>query len=64
MVKQPTRKKDTHVYIYWGLQFSTLRKPEHKSDEGIFGALMHSFLMWMPQFAQAPFGEVIPVRAA
>jgi len=57
MVKQPTRKKDINVYIYWGLHFSTLRRPEQRSDEGIFGALMHSFLMWMTKVS----GSVDPV---
>jgi hypothetical protein len=42
----PSRDKDANVYIFWGLHFSTLRKPTVKSDEAIFRALMHSFLMW------------------
>jgi hypothetical protein len=47
MVKQRTRTKDTDVYILWGLHFSSVQRPQQKSDEGIFGALLHSFLMWM-----------------
>jgi hypothetical protein len=47
MVKQRTRTKDTDVYILWGLHFSSVQRPDQKSDEGIFGALLHSFLMWM-----------------
>ena len=53
MVKLPARKKDTHVYILWGLHFSSLRKPEERSDDGIFGALMHSFLMWMQKVSNS-----------
>ena len=47
MVKLQTRDKDANVYIFWGLHFSTLKKPTEKSDDRIFGALLHSFLMWM-----------------
>jgi hypothetical protein len=47
MVNLPTRKKDANVYIFWGLHFSTLTKPREKSDARIFGALLHSFLMWV-----------------
>jgi hypothetical protein len=47
MVKLPTRKKDINVYIFWGLHFSSLKKPVKKSDDRVFGGLLHSFLMWM-----------------
>jgi hypothetical protein len=47
MTKLQTRKKDAHVYIMWGLHFSTIRKPPKRSDDAILGALLHSFLMWM-----------------
>jgi hypothetical protein len=53
MVKQTTRKKDVNVYILWGLHFSSLQKPEARSDEGIFGALMHSFIMWMQKISNS-----------
>jgi len=47
MTKLQTRKKDAHVYIMWGLHFSTIRKPLERSDDAILGALLHSFLMWL-----------------
>lgn len=47
MTKLSTRSKDDDVYILWGLHFSTLRRPTQRSDNAIFGALLHSFLMWL-----------------
>jgi len=47
MTKLSTRSKDDDVYILWGLHFSTLRRPTERSDNAIFGALLHSFLMWL-----------------
>jgi hypothetical protein len=58
MLQQPTRKKDSNVYILWGLHFSSLQKPEQQSDDGIFGALMHSFLMWMQKISTSDDPEV------
>jgi hypothetical protein len=37
-----------------GLHFSSLQKPEARSDEGIFGALMHSFTLSSAMACRSP----------
>jgi hypothetical protein len=40
-------KQYRDVYIFWGLHFSTLPKPDRKSDEKLFAALIHAYVMWL-----------------
>jgi hypothetical protein len=50
--------KYEHVYMLWGLHFATLKRPEKKSDQKVFNALVDSFLGWNRKFLENPDPEI------
>ena len=51
-------KQFRDVYIFWGLHFSTLTKPDRKSDERLFAALLHAYVMWLRRARTAMEADV------
>lgn len=58
MNKFGTSKEDQDIYIFWGLHFSTLKKPSEVSDQIIFNELLSSFLRWMKKYNTTKIEEV------
>lgn len=58
MLRSITNKKYRHVYIMWGLHFSSLPRPVKKSDDRIIHGLLANYSMWVEKFATTKESEV------
>jgi hypothetical protein len=58
MNKSIRNKQCRDVYIYWGLQFSSMPKPAHKSLDKVFAALVDAGRIWVRRTAVAPNPEI------
>ena len=56
--KTVTGGKYEDTYIYWGLHFSSLRKPELKSDERLLELLVMECSLWMKKIVTTIDPEV------
>lgn len=46
------------IYLYWGLHFSTLKRPSQKSDHKIFNAMLAAFLGWLRHYKNTKRDEI------
>ena len=58
MTKSIRDKQYRDVYIYWGLPFSSMHKPVHKSQDKVFAALVEAGRIWQKKTAMAPNPEI------
>ena len=58
MNRSITNPKHRNIYILWGLHLSSLRKPQHKSDDKIFGALLDSYFKWVRKIETNPDPDI------
>jgi hypothetical protein len=58
MISGISNGKYVNVYMIWGLHFSTLKRPEKKSDQKAFNTLIDSFSGWNRKFLEHPDPEV------
>lgn len=58
MVKSIKNEQDFSVYIYWGLHFSSIKKPSTISKERILKELIRSLLAWVSKVRKTKIPEV------
>jgi len=58
MTKSIRDKQYKDVYIYWGLPFSSMPKPTHKSQDKVFAALVEAGRIWLRKIGTATNPEV------
>jgi hypothetical protein len=51
MVRSITKEQYRHLYIMWGLHFSSLLRPAEKSDDRIIRGLLAGYFLWVKKFA-------------
>jgi hypothetical protein len=49
MTKEIRDAQYRSIYLFWGLHFSTLKRPSHPPDQDIFNVLMGSLIEWRRQ---------------
>ena len=58
MTKSIKNRQCRDVYICWGLHFSSMAKPAHKSLDKVFAALVDAGRIWVRKTAMAPNPEI------
>jgi hypothetical protein len=58
MVRSVKNPKYHDIYLFWGLHFSTIKKPPYKTDQKAFDALMASSLIWLNKYQKTPTSEI------
>jgi hypothetical protein len=58
MLHSITKDKYRHIYIMWGLHFSSLPRPSKKSDDRIIRGLLANYFLWAKTFATTKEPEV------
>jgi CHAT domain len=58
MLRSITEDEYRHIYILWGLHFSSFRHPAAKSDAQILAGLLDTYFMFARKFATTKDGEI------
>jgi hypothetical protein len=58
MLHSITRDKYRHIYIMWGLHFSSLPRPSKKTDDRIIRGLLANYFLWVKKFATTKEPEI------
>lgn len=57
-LRSVTNEPYRHIYIMWGLHFSSLSRPMKKSDDRIIRGLLASYFLWLEKFATTKEPEI------
>lgn len=58
MLHSITKAEYRHIYIMWGLHFSSLPRPTKKSDDRIIRGLLANYFLWVKKFATTKEPEI------
>lgn len=58
MCKQIKSTLDSDIYIYWGLPFSAIRKPERAGKGKVLGELLRASFVWMRKINSTKIPEI------